>query len=139
VPLAHSLQIGERGPIYCSASGKAILSALPDAEAEAWVTRMPRPRITPRTRTAVAEIMQELRAARQAGYAVAREEAILGVTAIAAPVRNATGQPVGALSIAGPSARIGGAREAELGAAIREAAERMSAEFGWRPRETAPA
>ncbi len=131
-PLAHSLQIGERGPLYCSASGKAILASLPEAAAEAWVSRMQRSRITPRTRTGVAEIMDDLRAARAAGHAVVREEAILGITAIAAAVIDASGQPVGALSLAAPTARLDAAREAEVAAALRDAAAAISAEFGWR-------
>lgn len=133
VPLAHSLQIGERGPLHCSASGKAILSGLKPEDAEAWLTRMARPRVTPHTRTAVAEIMKDLRTARDLGHAIAREEAIVGVTAIAAPVRNGSGEPVGALSVAAPTARMPRSREDEIAAAVRAAAGAMSAEFGWRP------
>ncbi len=132
-PLAHSLQIGERGPMHCSATGKAILAFLPEQEAEAWLIRMPRPPMTPLSRVAVPAILEELRHVRAGGVALAREEAILGITAIAAPVFNLAGRPVAALSAAGASARFTPKRETEVAEALRKAAAALSAELGWRP------
>nr|WP_246526890.1 IclR family transcriptional regulator [Plastoroseomonas hellenica] len=132
-PLAHSLQIGERGPMHCTATGKAILAFLPEQEAEDWLTRMPRPKATPHTRVTVPEIMEDLRQVRASGIGLVREEAILGITAIAAPVFNIAGRPIAALSAAGASARFTSRREAEVAQAVREAAAALSTELGWRP------
>jgi DNA-binding IclR family transcriptional regulator len=69
--------------------------------------------------------MAELKVTLERGYGVASNEAEPGVTAVAAAIRDdASGQSMGTVSIAGPSARMTDARIAELGAlVVRSAAE----------------
>lgn len=59
---------------------------------------------------------------RDQGYADDDEQYYKGVRCVAAPVRDAEGNMVAAVSLSGPAARIDLARMAELGRLIREAA-----------------
>ena len=51
---------------------------------------------------------------REQGYAVAVDELEVGLTAIAAPIRNAHGDVIASLSVSGPTFRLGEPRVKEL-------------------------
>jgi DNA-binding IclR family transcriptional regulator len=66
--------------------------------------------------------------AREQGYAWVEESSAVGTSAIAAVVRHPlNGQVIGVLSIAGPSARMPGARLHELAPTLLEYAQELSA------------
>lgn len=99
------MPIGSRIPMYCTASGRAWLSALPEAEARDCVARSQRVAHTPHTRTELEAIMDELRLARERGYATNREELYLGDMTVAAPVLGRGGRPVAAVHVVAPTSR----------------------------------
>ncbi|WP_374063654.1 IclR family transcriptional regulator [Cupriavidus sp. DF5525] len=99
------MPIGSRIPMYCTGSGRAYLSALPEGEALTLIERSERVAHTPYTRTDIAEIVATLREARQRGYAVNSEELFLGDMTIAAPVIGGNGRPVGAIHVVAPTGR----------------------------------
>ncbi|AXW60606.1 IclR family transcriptional regulator [Ralstonia solanacearum] len=99
------MPIGSRIPMYCTASGRAYLAALPEREAQAIVETSERIAHTMHTRTGVADIMETLREARQRGYAVNREELFLGDMTIAAPIIGGNGKPLGAIHLVAPTGR----------------------------------
>lgn len=109
--------VGELFPLHCTANGKALLAALPEAEAAA---RLPQrlPRFTARTITSRKRLLAELATIRASGVAVDREEHTEGICAVGAAVFD-PGGPVAAISVPVPVQRFGG-REAELTAAVRE-------------------
>ena len=80
------MPIGSRIPMYCTGSGRAFLSALPPADARARLDGMARPLHTPRTVTALDELVALLDSARLEGYATNQEELFIGDMSIAAPV-----------------------------------------------------
>ncbi len=97
--------VGMRIPMYCTSSGRAYLSCLPDEQVRALLlssTRAPR---TPATLTDVDAIMERIAACRQVGYATNCEELFLGDMGIAAPLVNSRGLPVGALHLSPPTSR----------------------------------
>ena len=61
---------------------------------------------TPHTLTKPRAILQEIRAAEQAGYAVSDEELAIGMRSLAVPVRDGAGTIVAALSVSAYTARI---------------------------------
>ena len=65
-----------------------------------------RPRITPKTRTAVGDIMAELDQVRRQGYALVDEELELGLRSIAVPIRNMRNEVVAAMNVGTQSARV---------------------------------
>ncbi|MBN3724160.1 IclR family transcriptional regulator [Burkholderia sp. Ac-20379] len=103
VPL--HMPIGSRIPMYCSASGRAYLSALHEGEARALIEQAQRVQLTPRTKTSIEEIMDELRLTRQRGYALNGEEMFLGDMTVASPIIGSKGRPLGAVHIVAPTSR----------------------------------
>ena len=68
---------------------------------------------------------------RERGYATAVEELEVGLTAVAAPVRNAEDVVVASISASGPSFRIPPDRIPVLADAVRRAAAEVSRRLGW--------
>jgi IclR family transcriptional regulator, pca regulon regulatory protein len=91
--------------MFCTASGRAYLSGLPTAEVQKLLRRMPLKSFTPQTITDPAEILKQIEAAREAGYAWADQEYYRGDITIAAPVFGDDGAPVAAVNISAPSSR----------------------------------
>ncbi|MET8975513.1 IclR family transcriptional regulator [Streptomyces sp. NPDC004539] len=93
---------GGRLPAHCTATGKVFL---------ALGARPPRralPRLTPRTLVLPGQLARDLALTRARGYGVNREEAEIGVSAVAAPVY-ALGhgsRPVAAISVTGGTRRL---------------------------------
>jgi IclR family transcriptional regulator, pca regulon regulatory protein len=102
--------IGSRRPVYCSAPGIAMLSALPSAEAAALLDRCdPRP-ITAATVWRKDALMAKIAATARRGYATAFEEIHLGDLSIAAPIVDPAGRPLGAINVAALRSRMEPAR-----------------------------
>lgn len=121
------MPIGSRIPMYCTASGRAYLSALAEPEARSIVESSDRIAHTTHTRIEVADIMQALREARQRGYATNREELFLGDMTIAAPIVSANGRPLGAVHLVAPTGRWGREEmEAKLGPPLLQCARAIS-------------
>ena len=99
------MPIGSRIPMYCTASGRAYLSALPDDEALSLVERSERIPHTVHTRTDVEAIMAILRETRARGFATNCEELFLGDMTIAAAVLGAQGRPVASVHLVAPTGR----------------------------------
>jgi len=99
------LPIGSRIPMYCTASGRAFLSALPEHEARVILERSERIARTEYTTTSVDEILGLLREARRRGYATNVEELYLGDMTIGVPVIGAQGLPVGSVHVVAPTSR----------------------------------
>jgi len=89
-------------PPHTSALGKVFYAwgvlGLPRRELE---------RLTPETLTTAAELKRDSALARRRGYAVTVDELEVGLTGVAAPVRDARDEVVAALGISGPTSRLG--------------------------------
>ncbi len=97
--------IGRRLPMYCTASGRAFLSALPLAEAQRIIKRSTLRQFTPTTLTDPAQILERIEAARAEGYAWSDQECYRGDLTIAAPVIGEDGRPIAAVNISAPTSR----------------------------------
>jgi IclR family acetate operon transcriptional repressor len=88
----------------CTASGKALLAQLPDAEVSALLAAEEAlPRLTPRSITSRSALLAELRKVREAGCAVNLEESEEGVASVAIAVR---GQQHAAVVVSAPVSRM---------------------------------
>jgi DNA-binding IclR family transcriptional regulator len=92
--------------LHCTASGKALLAHLPEAEIEEVVERHGLAEMTPATITDHGRLYETLAAVRERGYAVSDEEQMQGLRAVGAPIRDRSGDPVGAVSVAAPTRRL---------------------------------
>lgn len=128
-------EVGMRWPAHATSTGKVLLAAA-EVEEERRGASAPRPpagrlaRLGPNTITSRAALERELAKVRRDGYAVGMEELEPGFVAISAPVRNAHGRTVAAVSVGGPKARLGGARVRTVAARVRRAADRISRRLG---------
>ncbi len=120
----------QRIPLHATSDGKVLLAYLPEAELAPCLTP-PLTRFTERTITAVEDFPALLAEVRRRGFATAVEEFEAGLTAIAAPVRNAEGTVIASVSASGPSFRIPAGRVPALADAVRRAADEVSRRLGW--------
>lgn len=97
--------VGMRIPMYCSSSGRAFLSRLPDAQVRLVLEQSERAARTPSTLTGVEAIMARIEECRRIGYAVNCEELFLGDMGIAAAVSDRRGRVLGAVHVSPPSSR----------------------------------
>jgi IclR family acetate operon transcriptional repressor len=99
-------EVGRRVLPHCTAVGKVLLAAWPDADAARLLARTGMPRRTPRTHTGHQELLGELALVRARGYALDLGEEDLDVQCVAVPVRDGD-RVAAALSVSGPAARMG--------------------------------
>ncbi|MHA6345173.1 IclR family transcriptional regulator [Roseivivax sp. CAU 1761] len=97
----YATMVGHSIPLYCTAGGRAALSALPEAEAAALLERLPLERYTAQTETDPARILARVAEARRDGFAAVQEEFVLGEVAIGAPITDQAGRLLGAIHVAG--------------------------------------
>lgn len=122
-------RVGLRGPLYCTALGKALIAAGP-AMADALIaaqTFEPRTARTLRDRDA---LLAEILVTRERGFAIDHAENEGGVHCVAAAVVDHSGAPIGALSVSGPDSRISERRFDEFGELVTKSAHELSAAFG---------
>ena len=98
--------IGKREHLHNTAVGKAILAHLSDERVDAILDRWGMPRDTDRTVASREDLDDELRRARERGYAIDREERLPGLRCVAAPIVREGTDVVGAISISGPASRM---------------------------------
>jgi len=118
--------VGQRVPHHGSVIGKVFL-----AEGAVPFPEGPLERIAPRTITDPAELRRDLERGRALGYATAVDELEPGLWAVAAPVRDAGGRVVAALSVSGPTVRLYDGLLDELGALVRDEASTLSIRIGY--------
>jgi len=99
------MPVGRLLPMYCTASGRAYLSALPRAEVQRLLRRSKLRALTPQTLTDVRQITLAIERARESGYAWSEQECYRGDLTIAAPVLGDEGLPLAAINISAPTSR----------------------------------
>jgi len=118
--------IGRDVPDHASAAGKVFL-------AHGVAPIPPRlARLTERTVADRAALETELAAVRAQGYATLVDELEPGLSGVAAPVFDAAGGVVAALTVSGPTARLPAHRLALLGRVAIEQAHAVSTRLGYR-------
>jgi len=125
-------KLGGRAPLHASAVGKALLAALPDEEVSAILHRRGLPRVTPNTLGEPARLREDLEAIRRRGYAIDDEEHAIGLRCVAATIHDEYAEPLAAISLSGPRARITRERIATLGNMVVEATAEITEALGGR-------
>jgi DNA-binding IclR family transcriptional regulator len=120
---------GLRIPLHSNATGKALFAYLP-AEDRAEITdRNEFEQMTDQTITEPDELGEELETIRERGYAVSRDEQVLGMATVSVPIL-VDGSIVGALSISTPTGRLeDDAYENELVQQLQEAANTIMVKY----------
>jgi DNA-binding IclR family transcriptional regulator len=121
--------VGQHIPLHATSNGKVLLSGLEDQRVTEVLGTLPR--YTSLTITKKAKLRAELEHVRERGYAVAVDELEEGLTAVAAPIRNAHGDVVASMSVSGPTFRLTDERVEGVLPLLVEAAAEVSHRLGW--------
>lgn len=123
-------EVGRHVRPHSTAVGKVLLAAMPEERALAILRRTGLPRRTERTITDLDTFAEELRLARELGWAVDEGEQEVGVRCVAVPVPVTDGQQVvAAISLSGPAQRFAGGREPGLVERMREIARTFAGDM----------
>lgn len=115
--------------LHATASGKLLLAHLPEEQCVALLSSFPLTKFTPYTITDLEELRKEMETIRKQGYAIDREEHILGVSCIDAPIFNYLGACQAAVSISYPTPTV--ERTDELLRLVIAAAAKISRNLGY--------
>jgi IclR family KDG regulon transcriptional repressor len=123
-------RVGVVRPAHCTALGKVILAALRPDQLARFLERVELNPSTDKSITEVPALMREIEAVRRDGIAFDDGEFNIEVRCVAVPVKDFTGQTIGALGISGPIWRLSIQALQSRAKIVQAAAERLSAEFG---------
>ena len=122
--------VGTAWAIHATSTGKVLLAHLTETDRKKLLKK-PLTRYTPRTITNCGKLRKEFEQARQRGYAIAAEELEEGYVAVGAAVTGPLGNPVGSLSVGGPSVRLKRDQLSELRKLVTAAARKVSIRLGY--------
>jgi DNA-binding IclR family transcriptional regulator len=121
-PLSFRRGAGYRERLVLGASGRSILAYIEnEIDLKVYVEG---------TNVDVERCRAELERVRQNGYAVSRDELIMGAVAIAAPIFGARRSVLGSVGIFGPSVRLGNEQVERLGALLVKETTDLSRALG---------
>ena len=121
--------VGQHIPLHATSNGKILLSGLEPERLKEVLGSLPA--YTALTITKKTQLRKELDRVREQGYAVAVDELEVGLTAVAAPIRNAHGDVIASMSVSGPTFRLAGSRVDEVVGLLVDAATEVSRRLGW--------
>lgn len=124
-------EVGHRAPLYCTGTGKAILSCLSMEQLDDYLAMERLERLTPHTLASRDALMQDIVQIQHHGFAVDNEEFEAGVRCVAAPIVNSAGQCVAAISVSGPTTRMSPERAEELGPHVKQVSALCSTQLGY--------
>ncbi len=126
-PLRVHLEPGSRVPLHCTASGKLLLAHMPPARRRSLLASLELTAETPSTITSIAGLEEECARILRDGYSMDDEEFLLGLIAVAVPVRSPSGAVVAAIACHAPSARLSLTGAVRRLPELQEAARRIGA------------
>lgn len=95
-------RIGRRAPLHCTAVAKVLVAAMPADQRAAVAQSITYEKMTPNTITTPRAYLAELARVAEHGYAVDDEEHEEHIHCVAAPIRDARGEVVAAMSLSVP-------------------------------------
>lgn len=123
---------GVRVPAHSGCIGFVLMAWWPEDQVAGYLAQDLEP-FSPQTMTDAAAIQKRLAAIRKNRALWTTDEYAVGVTTVAAAVRDKGGRPVAAVHVHGPSFRFPEPeRRAEIESLVRERAQAISSVLGWR-------
>jgi len=123
-------RVGVVRPAHCTALGKVVLAALGPDQLERFLERADLKPSTENSITEIPALLSEIQEVKRTGIAYDDAEFNPEVRCVAVPVKDFTGQVVGAIGISGPIWRLSMQALKSRAKAIQVAADRLSREFG---------
>ena len=131
-------RIGLRAPVHSTAAGKVLVADLPPAALEGVLAGVTFARMTPNTITSREGFLAELARVREQGWAHDREENEKSINCIGAPVRDASGRAVAAVSVSVPDIVLTYDKLLDLLPALLTVTDTISRDCGYRPGTATP-
>jgi len=103
-------RVGEIAPIHCTALGKALLSSLKDDKIESILETYSFEKFTDQTIINSIVLIEDLSTIRKRGYAIDHQEYKPDIICVGAPILNAIGDPLAAISVSAPADRLDSTR-----------------------------
>lgn len=119
---------GSSLPLHVGAAGRVLLAYAGADEIELYLAG-PMERLTPQTICDPEELRRSLAEIRRRGLALTDSDVTVGLGACGAPIHDAAGTVVAAVSISGPSAAVLGSGRTRIVDAVRGLAHRISDEL----------
>ncbi|MEW9670937.1 IclR family transcriptional regulator [Ammoniphilus sp. 3BR4] len=129
-PVRLQSNIGKRNPAFCSSAGKVILAFQGKEVIESVLQSKLLP-YGPNTITDPAKLLHCFEEIKQLGYSLAIEELHEGVTSLAVPVRDYSGEVIAAISVVGPKERMPERKFPFYIENLKRAAEELSNQLGY--------
>lgn len=129
----QSIQIGARLPAHATVLGRLLLADLDTAALSRLYPDTPLPSYTPKTPTTLAQLKKLIEHDRKQGYGVSMGGYESGISTIAAPVFNDSGEVTAAVSISIPAQQIDDQALPPLIDMVKQAAAQLSARISHLP------
>jgi DNA-binding IclR family transcriptional regulator len=131
-PVRYWATVGKREDSHVSGLGKVLLSGLSDDSLNELFATYSFTKLTEHTIISPEAMSTELAEIRQRGYGIDNQESNYGVRCVAAPIRDARGRIIAAVSISGVISEFGDSELPRLAEETIKAANAVSARLGWR-------
>ena len=100
-----AINVGTRFPAYATSMGRVLLAGKPQAQLDAYLSRVTLQRLTAHTITAPGRLRAELDRVRSQGWAIVDQELEEGLRSVAAPIRDKDGNVVAAANVSAQANR----------------------------------
>lgn len=127
--------LGKRMDVHCTGVGKALIAHLDESELDRIIREHGLPRHNDNTIVSVRKLKQDLAQTRKQGYSVDDEEDELGWRCLGAPVFDATGEVIAAISLSGTVTQIDGENAVSLTEHLKRSAALISEHLGFVPKD----
>jgi IclR family acetate operon transcriptional repressor len=121
---------GTRTAFHASGIGKAVLAHLDSDRVAVIARKAGLEAFTDKTLSSLSALAHDLEAIKARGWSVDDEERNLGMRCVAAAIFNEFGEPIGGVSVSGPTVRVTPERVAQIGPVVRGAAAQITAMIG---------
>lgn len=129
-PIRIISRVGSRVPVNWAAAGRLLVSDLDDASLKELLRTRLKESPTGKAPIDLDKFVQQVRKMRRQGYATELNETNEHAGCIAAPVIDASGRCVAAISVVAPEQRLGKPNRDKLIAAVQAAAAQLSSRLG---------
>jgi DNA-binding IclR family transcriptional regulator len=125
-PLVSNIRVGSRVPAHFTAPGRVLLGGLSGEARRALLGEDPLAKATEQTAASHEKLDKVIAEDEAGGCAWSFSAYERGVTACAAPVRDAGGKVIAAISVAGPESGFAARQRSDIEKAVKEAARLLS-------------
>ena len=126
-PFELRFEPGSRVPLHFTSMGKLFLSQLPVAKRTSLLRQLPLYRYTENTIIDIGRLDTELETISSTQVSIDNQEFLAGVVCVAVPVHGPNGQPIAALAMSAPIARMSLEQGLQQMPLLQRAAEQLAA------------